>query len=199
MQCNGSRGHGKMSQSQQEIVFTSWTEVRAIWVPELGFMQQLMQPRDLLDIQLPWVRLHICSAAHLINQTACMNNQCLRMAADQLWFMLLNVVNSPQWLSTRLTQAASDVPMHAGRHPRQDCMQHVTVQFFVQTITGVVCVAWPTYGHDLAHIRSQPRVLRRWEVTCIVLGDAGELLVQEALQVGGGGGGSQALHQLQIH
>ncbi len=38
-----------------------------------------------------------------------------------------------------------------------------------------------------------------FELTCILLGDAGELLEKEALQVGGGSGGSQALDQLQIH
>ena len=36
-------------------------------------------------------------------------------------------------------------------------------------------------------------------MTCIVLGDAGKLLEQEALQVGCGAAGSQALHQLQVH
>ena len=36
-------------------------------------------------------------------------------------------------------------------------------------------------------------------MTCIVLGDAGKLLEQEALQVGCGAAGSQALHKLQVH
>lgn len=43
----------------------------AIRVLELGFMQQLVQPRDLLVTQLPRMHLHICSTAHLINQAPC--------------------------------------------------------------------------------------------------------------------------------
>ena len=35
--------------------------------------------------------------------------------------------------------------------------------------------------------------------TCILLGDAGELFVQEALQIGGACAGSQPLDKLQVH
>ena len=59
---------------------------------------------------------------------------------------------------------------------------------------------WPTYYHSLGYMGGGGEVGQAGrQMTCVVLGDAGELLVQEALQVGGGGGGSQALHQLQIH
>ena len=43
----------------------------AIWVFELGLMQQLMQARDLLVVQLAGVRFNVHATSHFVYQSPC--------------------------------------------------------------------------------------------------------------------------------
>ena len=71
------------TQSNSRVWRTCWTEVRAIWIWELGFMQQLVQSGDLLSVQIPGRGLHVCSASQLINQAACLYANMLWLSSTQ--------------------------------------------------------------------------------------------------------------------